>query len=143
MLILILIQYLQYVVFSFKKGSNGQNQPLTDSYHPMKKFAPIKISDSRLGGEISPYPFNAVWKTLACFTFPSWGVETTSTYFLVWLWTVTQFNSPKNEMSLKCRRERIWIWISKNESILRTTAWKGCWLLFYPKLCVGVLLCFR
>ena len=32
------------------------------------------------------------------------------------------------------------ICISKNESILRTTARKGCWLCFYPKLCRRVTL---
>ena len=31
---------------------------------------------------------------------------------------------------------KYWIWISKNETILRSTGWKGFWLLFYPKRCV-------
>ena len=98
-------------------------------------------------GRFLPYPFNANWKTLACFNFLSRGVEIVSTYFSVWLWTVTLFNTPKSEMSLKVlliiangiliSTWKCWIWISKNESILRTTAWKGCWLLFYPKLSVG------
>ena len=47
-----------------------------------------------------PYPSNAIWKTLACFTFQSRGVEIISTQLSVWLWTVTQFNTPKNEMTL-------------------------------------------
>ena len=82
-----------------------------------------------------PYPSNAIWKTLACFTFQSQGVEIISTHFSVWLWSVTQFNTPKNEMSLKVLLVigngfliptwKYWIWISKKESILRATAWKG------------------
>ena len=100
-------------------------------------------------GRFLPYPFNATWKTLTCFNFPSRGVKIgekyVPTYFSVWLWIVTLFNTPKSEMSLKVlmfignriliSTWKCWIWISKNESILRTTAWKGCWLLFYPKLC--------
>ena len=40
MLILILIdvQYLQNVVFSFEKGLNVQNHSLSDSHHPTWKF---------------------------------------------------------------------------------------------------------
>ena len=82
-----------------------------------------------------PYPSNAIWKTLACFTFQSQSLKIISTYFSVWLWTVTQFNTPKNEMSLKVLLVigngfliptwKYWIWISKNESILRISAWKG------------------
>ena len=82
-----------------------------------------------------PYPSNAIWKTLACFTFQSQSLKIISTYFSVWLWTVTQFNTPKNEMSLKVLLVigngfliptwKYWIWISKNESILRTIAWKS------------------
>ena len=82
-----------------------------------------------------PYPSNAIWKTLACFTFQSQSLKIISTYFSVWLWTVTQFNTPKNEMSLKVLLVigngfliptwKYWIWISKKESILRATAWKG------------------
>ena len=41
MLILILIdvQYLQNLVFSFEKGSNVQNHSLSDSHHSIKKFS--------------------------------------------------------------------------------------------------------
>ena len=116
---------------------------LTKIFHPPSPFWQERFL---------PYPFNAIWKTLAYFTFPTRGVEIISKYFLVWLWTATQFNTPKNEMSLKVLLVignwfliftwKYRIWISKNESILRITAWKGCWLLFYPKLCVGVSLCF-
>ena len=58
MLILILIdvQYSEKAIFSFEKGSNGQNIPSSGSQHPVKKV-PCKIS------ETSP-PFNAIWKTL-------------------------------------------------------------------------------
>ena len=82
-----------------------------------------------------PYPFNAIWKTLACFTFPSQGLEINSTYFSVWLWTVTQFNTPKIEIYLKVlwvtgngfliSTWKYWIWISKNETILRLQLQKG------------------
>ena len=83
----------------------------------------------------APYTTNTIWKTLACFTIHSQGVEIISTHFSVWLWTVTQFNTLKNELSLKVLLV-IWngfliptwkysIWISKNESILRTTVLKG------------------
>ena len=74
-------------------------------------------------------------KTLPYFIFQSQGVEIISTHFSVWLWSVTQFNTPKNEMSLKVLLVigngfliptwKYWIWISKKESILRATAWKG------------------
>ena len=74
------------------------------------------------------------------------------TYFSVRLQTVTLFNTPKNEMSLNELLVKVngflistwkyWIWISKNENVLSTKAWKGCWLLFYPKFCVGVSLNF-
>ena len=42
MLILILIdvQYLQKAVFSFEKGSNGQNHSSSGFHHPVKKFPP-------------------------------------------------------------------------------------------------------
>ena len=89
----------------------------------------------RWQGRFPPYPSNAIWKALACFTFQSQGVEIISTHFSVWLWSVTQFNTPKNEMSLKVLLVKgngfsiptwkFWIWISKNESIIRTTVWKS------------------
>ena len=99
---------------------------------------------SSLGREIfSPTPFMLFGKPWL--TFPLRGVEIISTYFSIWLWISTQFNTPKNEMSLKVLLVvgngfliSTWkYWITKNDSILRTTAWKGCWLLFYPKSCVG------
>ena len=37
-LILINVQYLQNVVFSFEKGLSGQNHALSDSRHPTEKF---------------------------------------------------------------------------------------------------------
>ena len=88
----------------------------------------------RWQGRFPPYPSNAIWKSLACFTFQSQDVEIISTHFSLWLWAVTQFNTLENEMSLKVLLV-IWngfliptwkysVWISKNESILRTTVWK-------------------
>ena len=88
----------------------------------------------RWEGRFLPYPWNVIWKNLACFAFPSRGVEIISTYFSGWLWTVTHFNTPKNEIFLKVflvigngfliPTWKYWIWISNNESILRTTAGK-------------------
>ena len=62
------------------------------------------------------------------FTYQSRGVEIISTYFSVWLWTVTQFNTSKIEMPLKVlfvigngfliTTWKYWIWISKNKRIL-------------------------
>ena len=98
-----------------------------------------------LAEEISPppptylYPSDTIWKTLACFTYQSRGVEIISTHFSVWLRTVTQFNISKSEISLKVLlfigngflipTWKYWILISKNESILRTNKCKRMDLL--------------
>ena len=81
----------------------------------------------RREGRFHHYCSNAIWKTLACFTYQSGGVEIISTYFSVWLWTVTQFNPSENEMSWKVflfigsevliPTWKYWIWISKRQSI--------------------------
>ena len=42
-LILVNVQYLQNVVFSFEKGLSGQNHSLLDSHHLIGKFSPGKI----------------------------------------------------------------------------------------------------
>ena len=66
MLILILIgvQHLQNVAFSFEKGLKGQNHS-SDFHHPIKKSHqqndPIL---SHLGRRDPPLPLNAIWKTL-------------------------------------------------------------------------------
>ena len=52
--ILIDDQYVQNVVLSFEKSSNGQNHSSSDSHHPTKKI-PSKIYRSPQLGE-SPYP---------------------------------------------------------------------------------------
>ena len=44
-LILINVQYLQNVVFSFEKGLNGQNHSSSGSHHPTQK-SPSKVSRS-------------------------------------------------------------------------------------------------
>ena len=62
-LILINVQYLQNVVFSFKKGPNDQNHSSSGSHHPIKKSPLAEFSTSLTGGNFPPYP-NAVWKTL-------------------------------------------------------------------------------
>ena len=49
--ILIDIQYLENVVFSFEKGSNGQNHSLSDSHPQWRKKNPAKFP---IGME-SPY----------------------------------------------------------------------------------------
>ena len=142
-LILIHVQYLQNVAFFFEAGSNGQSHSSADPHNSMKKSFYKNFSSLHWEGKFPTYPFNAIWKTLVCLTFLSWGVEIISTYFSVWLWTVTQFNTHQNEMPLKVLLIigngfliSMWkysIWISKNESIFRTTAWRVCWLLFCSK----------
>ena len=52
--ILIDDQYVQNVVLSFEKSSNGQNHSSSDSHHPTKQI-PSKISHSPQLGE-STYP---------------------------------------------------------------------------------------
>ena len=94
------------------------------------KEKPNQIYPKFLGG-------NGRGNIMECFTFPSWDVGIISTYFQVWLWTVTQTNTTRNEMFLKVlliignrfliSMWKYWIWISMNEIILRTTALK--WLL--------------
>ena len=42
-LILIIVQCLQNVVFGFEKGLNSQNYSLPDSHRPIKKFLHRKI----------------------------------------------------------------------------------------------------
>ena len=130
------IQHLQNGVFISKKGLNGQKHPWAD-FHPATKKSDgsPKFPILPLGGEIFLSSSNVIWKTLLCFTFESRDVEIISTYFSVWLWNVTQFDTPKNEMSLKARLVirngfliapwKYGIWISNNESIIRTTAPKG------------------
>ena len=38
-LVLIIAQYLQNVVFSFEKGLSGQNHSSSDSHHQLEKFS--------------------------------------------------------------------------------------------------------
>ena len=139
------VQYYTMLFLAFKKVSppNEKIPALNKVFHPCH---PTGM------GRFLPYPFNVIWKTLSCFTSPKRGVEIISKYFIVWLWTATQLNTSKNGMSLKVLLI-IWdgflispwkyrIWILKNESILKITSWKRCWLLFYPKFSVGVSFCF-
>ena len=57
-LILIDVQYVQNVVFSFEKSSNGQNHSLSDSDHPTKKFTPQNLPLPQMGR--SPLSRNAI-----------------------------------------------------------------------------------
>ena len=110
-------------------------KPLPSLKFPIPLPSPPTIPPSHWDGRFLPYHFNAIWKTLACFTFSSRGVGIISTYFSVWLWIVTQFNTPKDEISLKVllvikngfliSTWKYWIWILKNESILRIQLEKG------------------
>ena len=66
MLILILIdvQYLLKVVFSFEEGFNIQNNSSSGSQHPTTKFPSTKFSIlPPIGGDFPPL-LNAIWKTL-------------------------------------------------------------------------------
>ena len=56
MLILIILQYLQNVVFSFEKDSSGQNHSLSDSHHSIEK--------SPLANFPSLLPLNTIWNIL-------------------------------------------------------------------------------
>ena len=49
------VQYLQNVVFSFEKGSSGQNYSLPDSHHPIEKPT-WQISH--------PPTLNTIWKIM-------------------------------------------------------------------------------
>ena len=65
MLILILvdIQYLQNVVFSFEQGSNGQNHFLSDSHSLDRKILPeqhFPFSLPLRGGDFLPFKFGAI-----------------------------------------------------------------------------------
>ena len=55
-LILINVQYLQNVVFSFEKGSSGQNHSLSDSHQPVEKSHQVNFP--------SLLPLTTIWKTL-------------------------------------------------------------------------------
>ena len=63
-LILINVQYLQNVVFSFEKGSTSQTHSFSDSYHPIKKIFPLQnFPFPPMAGRISPTHY-AICKTL-------------------------------------------------------------------------------
>ena len=134
----LLMFFIYRVVFLALKKKYKWSKSLLDRFSPPTEKVPpfSKISHfHRWDDRFLPIPLMLFWKTLACFTFQSRVVEIISTYFSVWLWTVTQLNTPKNEMPLKVLLVignglliptwKYWIWISKNEIILRTTAWKG------------------
>ena len=101
--------------------------------------------------KFSIYPASAVCEILSCFTYRSGDVEIIFTHFSVWLWTVTQFNIPQNELSLNVLLVignglliptlKYWLWI-KESKYFQGFNLRECWLLFYPKLCVGVPLGF-
>ena len=55
-LILVNVQYLQNVVFSFEKGSSCQNHFVSDSHQPVEKFPLVNFP--------SPPPLTTIWKTL-------------------------------------------------------------------------------
>ena len=60
MLILVLndVQYIQNVVFSFEKGSMGQNHSSSDSHHA------IKAPQQNVAISPPPRPLKAIWKIL-------------------------------------------------------------------------------
>ena len=68
----------------------------------LQKVWIVKITPQQIFiNQFSSYLLNYIWKNMTCFIFPPQVVETTSTDFSVWLWTVTQFNTHKNELPLK------------------------------------------
>ena len=56
MLILIILRYLQNVVFSFEKDSSSQNHSLSDTHHSIEK-SPSATFPSLL-------PLNTIWNNL-------------------------------------------------------------------------------
>ena len=75
------VQYLQNGIFSIENSLNGQNHFLADFHHPIKKSLPSPKFPIPLLGGYFPYLSNAVWKTLAFFTFQSRGVKIIFTHF--------------------------------------------------------------
>ena len=67
-LILINVQYLQNVVFSFENFLNSQNHSSSDSHQLIKHSRSSKISHSPLVGD-STLPLNPNWKALLYQTF--------------------------------------------------------------------------
>ena len=61
--ILISVQYLQNVVFSFEKSFNSQKHFFPDSHHPVKN-PPSKISHPLLQEGRFLLLINTIWKTL-------------------------------------------------------------------------------
>ena len=53
-LILINVQYLQKIVFSFEKGSNGQNHSSSGSHYPIKKSP--HLGGGGEGGNLPHHP---------------------------------------------------------------------------------------
>ena len=113
---------------------------------------PIPLLGGEMPPPLSPLPLEYYLETLACLTFQSQLVELISTHFSVWLWTVTQFNTRKNEKWKKgAFRHREWVFNTHMKILnLNFKEWKcsqdyslkGCWLVFYPNLCVGISLGF-
>ena len=97
-------------------------------------------------GRFLPYTPLKMFEKPSCFNFPLKGVEIiTYFWFDLYFFLDLKFDTYVSLLKmllvigngLLISRWKYWIWISKNESILRTTVWKGYWLLFYPKLCVS------
>ena len=88
--------YINIIEYCLKLWKSFTTQ-LKNSY-PQQNFPPLS---PHWEGRFLPYTFNAIWKTLTCFTFPKRGVEIISKYLIFWLWSAIQFNTSKNEMSLK------------------------------------------
>ena len=62
LLILINVQYLQNVVFSFERGSYSQNHSLSNSHYFMKKFPKQNFPFPPLGG-FPPYSLKLLENT--------------------------------------------------------------------------------
>ena len=75
--ILIDVQYLQNIVFSFEGGSNGQNQSSSGSHHLIKKFPSQQHFWFPPVGGIPPLPFNTFknpkWKKNSRLNLNVWG----------------------------------------------------------------------
>ena len=82
--VLIDVQYIQNVVFSFEESSNCQNQSWSYSHHLIKK-SPQQIFSF-------PLPFNDIWKTLK-----NWCVLTTVSFVCKYLDGISSVSTGMND----------------------------------------------
>ena len=91
-LILINVQYLQNVLFSFEKSLNGQIHSPLDSHHQIKKvLSPHPFPST--GGNSSPLTLNTIWITLN-------RIKTVAKTMTLLIVLITSYNFYKKETKL-------------------------------------------